>query len=283
MQKMKANLTVVILTYNEEVNIKRSLSNVMGWAKKVYVLDSHSNDETCNIAKEMGAEVFYRNFDTYSKQRSYAMKELPIDTEWMLFVDADEYLLDELKDEISQTINETSFDGFYLKRRFYFMNSWIKYGGYYPTWILRLFKHSMATCHRDMNEHIKVDGSVGYLKNDFVDQNQKGITDWLEKHNRYVEFEAQELLNFVENKNKDVMSNLFGSQAERKRWIRERVWNPLLPPLVRPFLYYFYRYVIRLGFLDGKAGFVYHLIHGLFYRLLIDVKYLELKHKKTNK
>ena len=79
------------------------------------------------------------------------------------------------------------------------------------------------------------------------------------------------------------MSNLFGSQAERKRWIRERVWNPLLPPLVRPFLYYFYRYVIRLGFLDGKAGFVYHLIHGLFYRLLIDVKYLELKHKKTNK
>ena len=283
---MKSNLTVVILTYNEEINIKQSLSNVIDWAEHVYVLDSGSTDETCNIAKEMGAEVFYRKFDTYAKQRTYAMKELPIKTEWMLFLDADEYLFDELKDEISTTITSTDFDGFYLKRRFYFMNGWIKYGGYYPTWILRLFKHKLASCHRDMNEHIKVDGKVGYLKNDFVDENQKGITDWLDKHNRYVSFEAQELLNFEENKKnnkKDVMSNLFGSQAERKRWIREKIWNPLLPPFVRPFIYFFYRYIIRLGFLDGKAGFVYHLIHGLFYRLLIDVKYLELKRKNGKK
>jgi len=281
-----ADLTVVILTYNEEVNIKQSISNVIDWADDVYVLDSYSTDKTVEISQQLGAKVFFRKFDNYAKQRTYAMQELPINTEWMLFLDADEYLFDELKKEIDTTLDNTNFDGFYLKRRFYFMGSWIKYGGYYPTWILRLFKHKKATCHRDMNEHIKVDGEIGYLKNDFVDENQKGITDWLNKHNKYVAFEAQELLNFEEDKKnnkKDVMSNLFGSQVERKRWIREKIWNPLLPPLVRPFIYFFYRYIVRLGILDGKAGFVYHLIHGLFYRLLIDVKYLELKNKKGNK
>ncbi len=273
----KPDITVVILTYNEQININKSLSNVIGWAKNVYVLDSGSGDNTCSIAKEMGAEVFYRKFDTYAKQRTYAMKELPINTEWMLFLDADEYLFEALKDEISETIKHTALDGFYLKRRFYFMGEWIKFGGYYPTWILRLFKYKLATCHRDMNEHIKVDGRVGYLENDFVDENKKGITDWLEKHNRYITFEAQELLDFEEHKKTDVLSNVFGSQVERKRWIREKIWNPILPPLVRPFMYFFYRYIFRLGFLDGKAGLVYHLVHGLFYRLLIDVKYLELK------
>lgn len=275
----KVKLTVVILTYNEEVNIRQSLSNVIDWAEYVYVLDSGSTDKTCEIVKEYGAELFYRKFDTYAKQRTYAMKELSIKTDWMLFLDADEYLFEELKDEISITLKEgTSFDAFYLKRRFYFMGAWIKYGGYYPTWILRLFKVNKASCHRDMNEHIIVDGEIGYFKNDFVDANLKGMTDWIEKHNKYSTFEAQELLKFdSQDKESDKLAKLFGSQVERKRWIREKIWNPLLPPLVRPFIYYIYRYFFRLGFLDGKAGFIYHTMHGLFYRLLIDIKYLQMK------
>lgn len=280
----KCELTVVILTYNEEINIKQSLSNVTNWAEYVYVLDSGSYDKTCEIVKEYGAELYYRKFDTYAKQRTYAMKELPIKTEWMLFLDADEYLFDELKEEISEILEKTELDAFYLKRRFYFMGGWIKHGGYYPTWILRLFKHKLASCHRDMNEHIIVDGKIGYLKNDFVDDNQKDITDWIEKHNRYSSFEANELIKFdSKDKENDKLANLFGSQVEKKRWIREKIWNPLLPPLVRPFIYYIYRYLFRLGFLDGKAGFIYHTIHGLFYRFLIDIKYLQIKNKNMKK
>jgi glycosyltransferase involved in cell wall biosynthesis len=278
------NLTVVVLTCNEEKNISQSLSNVFNWARYIYILDSGSSDKTCDIAKNYGAKVFFRKFDTFAKQRTYAMRELPIETEWMLFLDADEFLLDELKKEISNAIsNESSYDGFYLKRRFYFMGKWIKYGGYYPIWILRLFKHRLASCDRDMNEHIIVKGKVGRLKNDFVDNNKKGISDWIEKHNKYASFEASELMKYIDNpKAKDKLANLFGTQVERKRWVREKIWNRLLPPLIRPFLYFLYRYFLRLGFLDGKAGFVYHILHGLFYRLLIDVKFLEMKHKKKN-
>ena len=164
------------------------------------------------------------------------------------------------------------------------MGKWIKYGGYYPTWILRLFKHKLASCDRDMNEHIIINGRVGRLKNDFVDDNNKGITDWIEKHNKYATFEAKELMKNTDNpKQRDKLSNLFGSQVERKRWIREKIWNRFLPPLFRPFLYYLYRYIFRLGFLDGRVGFIYHTLHGLFYRLLIDVKFLEMKYKRKNK
>jgi len=281
----KANLTVVILAYNEEINIRQSLENVYLWAEHVFVLDSGSQDNTCEISREYGAKVFYRKFDSYAKQRTHAIKNLSITTEWMLFLDADEFLLEELKEEITSVVSKPSdFDGFYLKRRFYFMGKWIRYGGYYPTWILRLFKHKVASCERDMNEHIIVEGKVGYLHNDFVDNNKKSVTDWIEKHNKYATFEANELIkSFDWPGNKDQLANLFGSQVERKRWLRERIWNRMLPPLIRPFLYYIYRYFFRLGFMDGKVGFIYHTLHGLFYRLLIDIKFIEIKLQRKNK
>ena len=199
----------------------------------------------------------------------------------MLFLDADEYLLDSLKSEINDAIYNKKYDGFYLKRRFYFMGKWIKYGGYYPTWILRLFKHKLASCNRDVNEHVVVNGKIGKLKCDFVDNNKKDVTDWIEKHNKYSTFEAIELIKNHKNSIEiDEMANIFGTQVERKRWVRERVWNRLLPPLIRPWLYFFYRYIVRLGFLDGKEGFIYHTLHGLLYRILIDVKFVERKKNK---
>lgn len=277
------DLTVIILTFNEEVNIKQSVSNVIGWARDVFILDSGSTDKTIEVAKKLGAKVFYRKFDTYAKQRNYAIKELSIETDWILFLDADEYLTEELKKEIEDVLPNTDKDGFYLKRRFYFMGRWIKYGGYYPTKILRLFKKDKGRVDRDINEQFIIKGKVGELKNDFIDENHKGISDWIEKHNRYSTFEAQELINFEKrkkNQEKDEMAKFFGTQVERKRWIREYIWNPLLPPLVRPFIYYIYRYLFRLGFLDGKEGFMYHFLHGLWFYFLIDVKYLEMKRKE---
>ena len=279
----RIQLTVVILTFNEEINIRQSISNVIGWAKAVYILDSGSTDKTVQIAQELGAKIFYRKFDTYAKQRNYAIKKLPIETEWILFLDADEYLTNELKQEIRNTLIMPDAEGYLIKYRFYFMNKWIKHGGYYGTKILRLFKKSNAYVDRDMNEHIIINGTIKELKNDFIHKDNKGVSDWIEKHNRYATFEALELIKYEKRKREnttDEMANLFGTQVEQKRWIREYIWNPLLPPLIRPFIYYFYRYIIRFGFLDGKEGFIFHFLHGLWFYFIIDVKYIEIKRKE---
>ncbi len=273
-------ITVIILTYNEEVHIERCIKNVIDWADEVIVLDSFSKDKTVEIAKRLSAKVFFREFENYANQRNYAIKELPIKNEWIMFLDADEYLTEELKEEISETLTKTDCDGFYLKRRFYFWGKWIKHGGYYPTWILRLFKRDKCYVDRAINEHFNVEGNIGYLKNDFVDDNIKGINEWIIKHNKYASFEAEELANFRNNKTYNLNNDFgkyWGSQAQRKRWIKEKVWNPLMPPLVRPFIYFFYRYIIRLGFLDGKQGLIYHFLQGLWFQFIIDVKYLEMK------
>ena len=137
---MSVDLTVIILTKDEEANLPYALENVVGWARDVFILDSGSTDNTCELAESMGAQVFYNKFENYAKQRNHALTELPIQTGWVFFLDADEYLTDELKGEITKTLPQTQYNGFHIKRRFYFMDRWIRHGGYYPTEILRLFR-----------------------------------------------------------------------------------------------------------------------------------------------
>lgn len=273
---MKTDLTVVILTYNEEIHIERCINNVLDWSAYIYILDSYSTDKTADLAEKFGAEVFYRKFDDYSSQRNYAIKELPIKTEWLLFLDADEYLTEALKKEITLTIAINSdVSGYYIKRRFYFMDKWIKYGGYYPTWLLRLFKPKIANCEGNVNEHIHVSGKTSSLKNDFIDDNKKGFAAWIEKHNNYSKLEAEQLFQLkINSDNNDV--NIGTQQAERKHWIKLKIWNNL-PILLRPLIYFLYRYFFRLGFLDGKKGFIYHFMQGYVFWLWVDIKYLELK------
>ncbi len=282
---MPCNLSVVILTLNEETHIARALQNVQGWAKDVIVLDSGSIDATCDIARGLGVRVVHRDFDTYANQRNFAIREIEMSTEWMLFLDADEYLLDPLKAEISRTLMAPKVDGYYLKRRVYFMGKWVRRGGYYPSWILRLFRRSKAACIRDMNEHIQVEGATAHLTQDFVDHNLRGVGDWTTKHNRYAHFEALEILGFQQRRQrgeKNPMAKLWGTGPEIKQWIREYIWYPILPPLVRPFVMWVYRYVFRLGFLDGRAGLIFHFLQGCWYPFLIDVKYLEMLNKNED-
>lgn len=272
--KSRTKLTVIILTFNEEENISHSVSNVIDWADEVVVLDSFSTDKTVEIAQAFGAKVYYRKFDNYAKQRNYAINELPIANDWILFLDADEWLTNYLKEEISATVNQTKLDGFLIKRRFYFLGKWIKFGGYYPSWNLRLFRKGIATISREINEHIEINGKVGKLKNDMVDENHKDLSFWLTKHIRYAQMEAKQF-----STSNDLKTNLWGNSIERKNWIRQKIWNKMLPPLIRPFIYFFYRYFIRLGFLDGKRGFIFHFLHGLWYIFLIDVFFVIEKMK----
>jgi len=278
------DLTVIILTYNEEIHIERAINNVKGWCKYIYILDSGSTDKTITIAEQLGAKIFYRKFDNYANQRNYALNNLNIPTEWIFFLDADEYLTEELKEEITCILKNTRKNGFYIKRRFIFMGRWIKYGGYYPVKLLRLFRKGTAKVIRNINEHIDVEGQVGELQNDFIDEQLKGLTHWIEKHNRYSTLEALELIDYEKrrkNKIDDSFGKLLGTAPQRKRWIREHIWNPLMPPLIRPFLYFIYRYIFKLGFLDGKEGFIFHFLHALWFHFLIDVKYLEIKNTRS--
>lgn len=268
-------LTVIILTFDEEINIKRAIENVSNWADEVLVLDSFSKDNTPNIVKDLGVKFFQRKFDNYSNQRNFSLFNCGITNDWVLFLDADEIISDALKTEIKKELLNPRADGYYLKRRFYYMGKWIKWGGYYPIYILRLFKRDKGLFQREVNEHVVLSGTTKKLKNDFIDDNLKPISFWWHKHIDYAMKEAQVLL---DKEKHQVQLDFWGGQADRKTWIKYKIWYRL-PVYIRPFIYYIYRYFFRLGFLDGKVGFIFHFYHGLVYYLMIDNFYMELKNK----
>lgn len=275
-----ADVAVIILTYNEEANISQALDSVVGWAGEVFVLDSLSTDRTIEIAGRYPCSIHQNRFENFARQRNYALKHLPIQSEWLLFLDADEWLPMELKSEISNLIvRNQEENGYYIKRKLIWMGRWIR-RGYYPSWILRLFRRGYGCCEdRAVNEHLIVEGNIGHLKQDFMHEDRKGVSDWIARHNGYAMREALELLKPAEHCKQEINARFWGSQAERKRWLRHHVWNRM-PPLVRPFIYFFYRYVMSGGFLDGREAFIYHFLQALWYPMLIDVKYLEMKWAK---
>lgn len=271
---MQPDLSVIILTHNEQANLPQALDSVSGWAKRVFVVDSFSSDGTVEIARRYGCKVFQYRFEGFPQQRNRALSELPIETEWVLFLDADEWMPDELKAEIAARIGENPVEqGFFLRRRFYWMGAWVR-RGYYPVWILRLFRHGHASCEdRSVNEHMVLHGAAGFLRHDFIHQDRKPVAEWIEKHNRYAVKEARELFRTQAQPTK-LAARFFGPQAERVRWLRERVYNRL-PPILRPFLLFGYRVVLCGGMLDGWRAVLYHFLQAFWYPLLIDVNFLE--------
>ena len=273
-----ADVAVIVLTYNEEINIAQALDSVAGWAREIFILDSFSTDRTLDIARPYGCQITQHKFENYARQRNYALDALPIRSEWVLFLDADEWLPDPLKQEISTAIAGTpAVDGFYLNRRLIWMGRWIR-RGYYPSWILRLFRRGKGRCEdRQVNEHLIVEGPTAQLRQDFMHEDRKGVSDWIEKHNRYAFLEAQTLLAVTPGSEpQEIDARWSGTQAQRKRWLRHRVWNRM-PPLLRPFFYFLYRYIVKGGFLDGREAFIFHFLQALWFPMLIDIKYLELR------
>lgn len=273
---MESTITVLTICHNEKPNIRQLLDNVCGWADEIVAIDSGSDDGTIDILEEYGVRVIFHKFENFSLQRKFSLEHVSLTTDWVLVLDADEYMTEELKIEIKNVINANpDIDAYFIKRRFYWQGQWIK-RGYYPTNLLRFGRVGKITCDdRGINEHlICKTKKIGQMQNDFVDNNAKPLSDWIDKHNRYSSFEAQSLL--CPDKTN---YNLFKNQYERKRWIRVMIWNRL-PVFVRPFLYLIYRLIIRGGILDGRTAVRYHFLHAFIYRCLIDLKYLEAKERK---
>jgi glycosyltransferase involved in cell wall biosynthesis len=272
----RSPLAVVILTLNEEVNLPFALDSVVSWAPMVIVFDSGSTDRTTTIARERGCTVITHPFRDYGSQRNAAIDAARDVAEWILFLDADEWVSPDLAKEIAACIaRRPAENGFYVKRRLIWMRHWIRRGGYYPIWILRLARTDDTRCEaRSVNEHLLVNGKTGRLEFDLVHEDRKGVADWTLKHMRYAEGEAANMFGTADAG--QLRPRFFGSQAERIRWLRTHVFNRSTP-VVRAVLYFIYRYVLRGGFLDGRPGFVFHALHGFWYFLYADVRYLEIR------
>ncbi len=279
----KLPITAIILTKDEELNLPHCLKSIAAHAEHILVVDSGSADRTAAIAKEFGAEVIEHPFTTQAEQFNWALDNIPVRSEWILRLDADEVMSEELWQDIEQALPAAPPDlaGFYLRRRMYFLGRWIKHGAYYPTILLRLFRQGRARSeYRAMDEHIVLTGGrAETLPHDFKDENHKKLSWWIQKHNEYASREARSVA--AGQDKTSLAADLWGSQAERKRWIKVHAYSRL-PLFLGPFLYFLYRYFIRLGFLDGPEGFIFHFMQGFWYRMLIDAKIYELrKNKKT--
>ncbi len=275
------NLSVIILTYNEEMHIEDCIRGVYGWAEDIFIVDSFSTDRTLETARRYTDKIWQNPFVNQARQLNWALANLPIKTEWVMRLDADERPTPELKEELETGIAgvDKGVSGLYIKRRVFFMGRWIRHGGYYPTWILRIWRKGRCYCEeRSMDEHMRLAwGAPFFLKNDFIDDNRKGLHWWIAKHNDYARREAAEMLKTGRaGRPEGIPAKIFGTQEERKRWLKERLYART-PLFVRPFLYFVYRYFFRLGFLDGKEGLVWHFLQGFWYRFLVDAKILEIK------
>ena len=281
-----ANLDLIVLTFNEEMNLEQCLGSVEGLPQNIFVVDSGSTDKTIEIARGFGAQVFTHEFKTQAEQFNWALDNLPIQSEWVLRLDADEHLLPELKEEIGSCLakipNEVS--GLYMKRRMIFLGRWIRHGGYYPTWILRLFRYGKARSEEaELNEHIVLlEGNSQRLKHDFVDQDREGLASWTNKHEGYAARHARFLTGMRNGHDQTfIQPQLFGPQAHRKRWLVQNLYGPA-PLFGRAFLYFAYRYFFRLGFLDGVPGLIFHYLHGCWYMFYTDAKVYEQRNRRTS-
>lgn len=278
------DLTVIILTFNEEKHIERCIKSLQSFSQDIFIIDSFSTDKTIEIAQSLGAQVFKNPWpNNHATQFNWGLENCPIKTKWVMRMDADEYVTPELANEIQQKMGalEKNITGIHVKRRVYFMDKWIKYGGYYPTWLLRIWQYSKGFCEeRWMDEHIKLtDGDTVRFNYDIVDRNLHGLTIWTEKHNNYATREAVDVLNTLYGflKYDDIEPAFFGSQAQRKRWLKLKYTQ--MPLFLRPFIYFHYRYFFQLGFLDGKSGLIWHFLQGFWYRFLVDAKINEIYFK----
>jgi glycosyltransferase involved in cell wall biosynthesis len=272
---MSAPVSVLIPTLDEEVNLPECLASV-AWADEIFVVDSFSNDRTVDIAREHGAQVVQHRFESYSRQKNWALSTLDFRNEWVLIVDADERVTPELQREIEHVLPGSTCAGYYLNRRFVFLGAWIRHAGWYPSWNLRLFRHRLGRYDdREVHEHVVLDGRAVYLRHDLLHLDRRGLEAFVARHNRYSTLEATARLK-AERDASDrarLPVSLLASPVQRKRFLRERVW-PLVP--AKPLALFVYMYFLRRGFLDGRAGLALCTFHA-YQEFMVGLKQSELR------
>lgn len=282
-------ISVVIPVLNEEANLPDCLASVR-FADEVFVVDSGSTDRTVEIAETAGAKVVQFRFQPGGpRKKNWALDNLPFRNEWVLLLDADERVTPELEAEIrAEFAQAPRFDGYYLNRKLIFLGRWLKHGGNYPSWNLRLFRHRLGRYEKldtedlasagdvEVHEHVVLAGRAGYLREPMHHLDYKDLHRFIARHNNYSTWDAKMRLHLLNGGrfSDAIRPRLFGDPVERKRWLK-RAWVRLP---CRPLLRFLYMYIIRLGFLDGRPGFIYAVFKAV-QELHINAKMWEMRQK----
>ena len=278
-ETMTLPVSVIILTFNEEANIDRCLNSV-AWSDDVVVLDSHSTDATCQIATAKGAQVKYRAFDNYANQRNHALKEIEFKHPWVLMLDADEIVPDDLCQEMQTVLVQLEEDVtlYRLRRKDYFMGTWLRRSANYSSlWFGRLMRPGRVWVERTINEEYHTDGVTRDLQSALIHYPfNNGLSAWVDKHNRYSTMEAELI---VSGAGRDWRwSELLNSDpVVRRKALKALVYS--LPG--RSLLMFLGRYIITGGIMDGRAGLMFCLLKS-YYEYLIDCKVRELRRRAQN-
>ena len=275
---MNKEFSFIILTYNEEVHLLRLLESISGFDAAIYVLDSGSTDGTLEIAKTYNASVLQNKFENHPRQWDYALKNFTIQTPWVVCLDADQIVTPQLKERLSnfKDADNQDINGIYFIRKNFFKGKWIKHGGYFPFYLLKMIRYSVA--YSDLNENMDhrfiVPGKTIIWKDGYIlEENLKenNISFWIEKHNRYSTLLAEEEVERMEQlRSQTIKPRFWGTPDERTARFKQLWWK--MPRYSRPMIYFLYRMIFQLGILDGRTGIVFHFLQAYWFRLVVDIK-----------
>jgi len=256
-------LSVLIPAKNEASNLRECLESV-SFANEIVVVDSASTDDTIRIAEKAGAEIVQFQWNgQFPRKKNWALQQIPWRNEWILIIDADERITPALEAQVRAAIIRPDVDGYYLNRRFWFMDGWINHCGYFPSWNLRLFRrqkgryekfeaNDLSSGDNEVHEHVLLDGATEYLSEPMLHYAFPDIATFVEKHNRYSNWEA-DVRRQMESSSKEMLAgNLSEGPLQRRRWLKRASLG--LP--FRPTMRFFYHFVIKQGFRDGYRGWI---------------------------
>jgi glycosyltransferase involved in cell wall biosynthesis len=274
-----ADITVIIPTYNEEENIGKCIESVTNFAKKIFVIDSFSSDKTKQIAESLGCEVLQGQWSTFSEKINWALDNVYVETKWVMRLDADEVLGVNFQAVFDNT--KLTADAYAIKRKFVFLGKELNFGGWGSLWDIRICRNGHVRMeNRVLDEHMNVIGKLKRLNVKVLDDSYKSlphvldknykskVSFWIEKHNKYSDLESY---SFFKSKSAVGQGDF---SARIKRFCKNAVYYKT-PLFIRPFIYFIYRYIFLLGFLDGRQGLIIHVLHSFWYRFLVDVKIFE--------
>jgi glycosyltransferase involved in cell wall biosynthesis len=267
------SVSIIVPTLDERLHVERLIDSVRELGP-VYVVDAGSRDETRDLAAAAGAQVYEHPWEGYSAQKNWALDHLPIETEWVLFLDADEFVPPSLRGEIADAVKRSEYDGYWLPEMNVFFGRPLKHAWWYPAYQLRLFRFGKGRFEdRAVHESVLLSGRAGFLKQTLYHESLKGIDAHVERHLRYATYEANEIRRIKqEGFRNERTGRLFGSWPERRRFLKVKVWYRMP---ARPAVRFFWMYFVKRGFLDGREGRIYCELMAA-QEALINAKLLEL-------